>query len=173
MAVIRLNESEFKGLITKCVRSVLNEYNTSNSGDEFYTRLSDIVDELSHYNFRGEIVYCNAGHNPPCILTHRGEVKPLPMSNDAMVGAVDGLEYTDATLQLDHGDTLFMYTDGVTEALDKDNGEFGEQRMQTTLAGAAGQDCQSMVESMKTAVAAFAGEAEQSDDITVMALKRL
>ena len=121
----------------------------------------------------GEIVYCNAGHNPPCILTHSGEVKPLPMSNDAMVGAVDGLEYTDATLQLDHGDTLFMYTDGVTEALDKDNGEFGEQRMQTTLAGAAGQDCQSMVESMKTAVAAFAGEAEQSDDITVMALKRL
>ena len=121
----------------------------------------------------GEIVYCNAGHNPPCILTHSGEVKPLPMSNDAMVGAVDGLEYTDATIQLGHGDTLFMYTDGVTEALDKDNGEFGEQRMQTTLAGTAGQDCQSMVESMKTAVAAFAGEAEQSDDITVMALKRL
>ena len=59
MAVIRLNESEFKGLITKCVRSVLNEYSTSNSGDEFYTRLCDIVDELSHYNFRGEIVYCN------------------------------------------------------------------------------------------------------------------
>ena len=59
MPVIRLNEGEFRGLITNCVRSVLNEYSTSNSGDEFYTRLSDIVNELSHYDFRGEVVYCN------------------------------------------------------------------------------------------------------------------
>ena len=121
----------------------------------------------------GEIVYCNAGHNPPCILSRDGKVKPLPLSQDAMVGAVDGLEYHDETLQLNHGDMLFLFTDGVTEALNNNNEEFGEQRLVETLAAAANQDCMSTVNRMKTAVAAFAGEAEQSDDITVLALKRL
>ena len=66
-----------------------------------------------------------------------------------------------------------MYTDGVTEALNTKSEEFGEQRLEEALAGAARQDCRGLVDTTKAAVAAFAGEAEQSDDITVLALKRL
>ena len=120
----------------------------------------------------GEISYCNAGHNPPYILKRGGAVEVLPMSQDPMVGAIDGIEYHGATLQLDHGDSLVMFTDGVTEAMNAQNEEFGEERLEDTLAEVTMHNCQQIVEAIKADVAAFVGDAEQSDDITVLALKR-
>ena len=120
----------------------------------------------------GEISYCNAGHNPPYILKRGGAVEVLPMSQDPMVGAIDGIEYHGATLQLDHGDSLVMFTDGVTEAMNAQNEEFGEERLEDTLAEVTMHNCQQIVEAIKVDVAAFVGDAEQSDDITVLALKR-
>lgn len=121
----------------------------------------------------GEINYCNAGHNPPYILKHDGKVEPLPTMGDCMVGAIDGLPYHEATLQLEKGDALVMYTDGVTEAMNIDYQQFGEERLEETLEDVAMHNCQEMVDAIKSDVAAFAGEAEQSDDITVLTLKRL
>ena len=120
----------------------------------------------------GEISYCNAGHNPPYILKRGGAVEVLPMSQDPMVGAIDGIEYHGATLQLDHGDSLVMFTDGVTEAMNAQNEEFGEERLEDTLAEVTMHNCQQIVEAIKADVAAFVGDAEQSDDITILALKR-
>ena len=120
----------------------------------------------------GEVSYCNAGHNPPYILKRGGAVEVLPMSQDPMVGAIDGIEYHGATLQLDHGDSLVMFTDGVTEAMNAQNEEFGEERLEDTLAEVTMHNCQQIVEAIKADVAAFVGDAEQSDDITVLALKR-
>lgn len=121
----------------------------------------------------GEINYCNAGHNPPYVLKHDGKVEPLPTMGDPMVGAIDGLPYHEATLQLEKGDALVMYTDGVTEAMNIDYQQFGEERLEETLEDVAMHNCQEMVDAIKSDVAAFAGEAEQSDDITVLTLKRL
>ena len=121
----------------------------------------------------GAVTYCNAGHNPPYILTRKGEITPLPMSTDPMAGAIDGITYHEGTLQLESGDALVMFTDGVTEAMNTANEEFGEQRLEDTLEDVAMHNCQQMVDAIKADVAAFAGEAEQSDDITVLALKRL
>ena len=121
----------------------------------------------------GEVTYCNAGHNPPYILKHKGDISPLPMSTDPMAGAIDGITYHEGTLKLEKGDALVMFTDGVTEAMSTANEEFGEQRLEDTLEDVAMHNCQQMVEAIKADVAAFAGEAEQSDDITVLALKRL
>ena len=121
----------------------------------------------------GAVTYCNAGHNPPYILTRKGEITPLPMSTDPMAGAIDGISYHEGTLQLESGDALVMFTDGVTEAMNTANEEFGEQRLEDTLEDVAMHNCQQMVDAIKADVAAFAGEAEQSDDITVLALKRL
>ena len=121
----------------------------------------------------GEVSYCNAGHNPPYVLKKNGEVTALPMSEDPMVGAIDGIEFHEASLQLEHGDSLVMFTDGVTEAMNVNNEEFGEQRLEDTLADVTMHSCLQMVEAVKTDVAAFAGEAEQSDDITVLTLRRL
>ena len=121
----------------------------------------------------GEINYCNAGHNPPYVLKRNGQVEALPMSQDPMVGAIDGIDYHEASLQLDQGDALVMFTDGVTEAMNIQNEEFGEERLEDTLDEVALHNCQQIVDAIKADVAAFAGEAEQSDDITVLALKRL
>ena len=121
----------------------------------------------------GEVTYCNAGHNPPYILKHKGDISPLPMSTDHMAGVIDGITYHEGTLKLEKGDALVMFTDGVTEAMSTANEEFGEQRLEDTLEDVAMHNCQQMVDAIKADVAAFAGEAEQSDDITVLALKRL
>ena len=121
----------------------------------------------------GEITYCNAGHNPPYVVKRSGEVTALPMSSDPMAGAIDGIDYHECHLQLEKGDALVMFTDGVTEAMNVQNEEFGEERLEDTLAEVTLHNCQQMVEAIKTDVAAFAGDAEQSDDITVLALKCL
>lgn len=95
------------------------------------------------------------------------------MSQDPMVGAIEGIDYHEESLQMDKGDALVMFTDGVTEAMNLNFEEFGEERLEDTLEEVALHNCQQMVDAIKADVAAFAGEAEQSDDITVMAIKRL
>ena len=121
----------------------------------------------------GEVSYCNAGHNPPYLLKRNGKIEALPMSKDTMVGAFDGLEFHNVSLQLDHGDALVMYTDGVTEAMNPENEEFGEARLEDTLEEVTLHNCQQIIDAIKADVATFTGEAEQSDDITILALKRI
>ena len=120
----------------------------------------------------GEITYCNAGHNPPYILKSDGSTEVLPMPQDFLVGAIEGLEYHDQHMKLEPGETLVMFTDGVNEAMNIDYKEFGDDRLEASLKKCAGQDCQQIIDTVKADVAEFVGEAEQSDDITLFALKR-
>ena len=125
------------------------------------------------YNIEtGEIHYCNAGHNPPYILKKNGTLEALQMSKDPMVGAVEGLTFHEETVKLDAGATLFMFTDGVTEATNATFEEYGESRLEATLKGCTGESCQEMIETVTQNVKAFVGDAEQSDDITMLVLKR-
>lgn len=121
----------------------------------------------------GDIEYCNAGHNPPYVLRQSGELSALPLPADPMVGAIDGLEFHVANLRLNPGDMLVLFTDGVTEAMNTQYEEFGEQRLEATLSRLKGADCKHTVETIKADTTAFSGEAEQSDDITILAIKRL
>jgi sigma-B regulation protein RsbU (phosphoserine phosphatase) len=121
----------------------------------------------------GELTYCNAGHNPPYLLKKNGQVEALPITGDTIVGALDGIVYHDKTLQLDHGDSLVMFTDGVTEAVNAEFEEFGDKRLTETLEEVTLYSCQQMIDAVKSDVAAFVDGAEQSDDITVMAMKRI
>ena len=121
----------------------------------------------------GTMTYCNAGHNPPYLLKANGEVTALPMTGDAMVGAIDDLDYHEATVTLEKSDALVMFTDGVTEAVNTTYEEFGEKRLTATLGQLAKANCQQIIDSVKADVAAFVGEAEQSDDITLLTVKRI
>ena len=126
------------------------------------------------YNIRtGEVVYSNAGHNPPYLVKADGSVKALPLSKDIVAGAIDDFQYTEETLQLEKGDTLLLYTDGVTEAINPEEKEYGEDRLSMLLYQSSSLNCQEIVDKVKADVKAFVGEAEQSDDITLLALKRL
>lgn len=126
------------------------------------------------YNIKtGVIKYCNAGHNPPYILKSNGEAVELPMSEDLAVGVFDGVDFHDNQVQLEKGDSIVMFTDGVTEAMNVESEEFGNERLEKALGGEAGQSCQHIIDTVKTDLKTFVGDADQSDDITMLVLKRL
>ena len=125
------------------------------------------------YNIHtGEVTYANAGHNPPYLVRADGSVEMLPLSKDIVAGAFDDFQYSQESLQLEPGDTLLLYTDGVTEAINTEDKEYGEGRLEKQLAQCSNLSCQEIIDKVKEDVKAFAGEAEQSDDITLFALKR-
>jgi sigma-B regulation protein RsbU (phosphoserine phosphatase) len=124
------------------------------------------------YNTKtGLVTYCNAGHLPPHVLRADGSTESLPLPENMVLGLREGATYQEGTLQLEHGDTLVMYTDGVNEAFDSNFQEYGDERMQQLLEQQKGQDCRTIIEAQMNDVKSFAGNAPQSDDITIMALK--
>ena len=125
------------------------------------------------YNIQtGEVTYTNAGHNPPYLIKADGSIEQLPLSKNIAAGVFDSFQFSEDTLQLEHGDMLLLYTDGVTEATDIEFKEYGEKRLEELIKQNAKADCQTMIDVVKSDVKAFAGEAEQSDDITLLTLKR-
>lgn len=126
------------------------------------------------YNIRtGEVTYTNAAHNPPYVIKAGGSVKKFPYSQNIIAGIVKDYHFTEETLQLEPGDTLLLYTDGVTEAINTKEEEYGEERLESLLRNASKTNCQQVIDMVKADVKAFEGDAEQSDDITLLALKRL
>jgi len=130
---------------------------------------------LAIVNFRtGRLTYCNAGHNPPYIARAGGGLDCLKKRHGVVMGAMEGLAYSESTEELGHGETLFVFTDGVTEAMDPAERLYGEERLEQLLAGATGgSDPESVTRDSLEAVEAFANGAEQSDDITILAYQAL
>ena len=126
------------------------------------------------YNIRtGEVTYCNAGHNPPHILKSDCTIEILPKPKSMVVGAFALAKYKEDTLQLEKGDTLVMFTDGVTEAMNPNREEFGIERLNDSLKDVAYRSCAEIIETVKGDIKDFADGAEQSDDITMLVIKRL
>ncbi|MBP5386145.1 MAG: SpoIIE family protein phosphatase [Prevotella sp.] len=126
------------------------------------------------YNLKtGEVTYTNAGHNPPYVVKADGSLQKFPFSKNVIAGIVEGYHFTEETFMLEHGDMLLLYTDGVTEAVDSDCKEYGEERLEALLKSAPQSSCQQMIDLVKADVKAFAEDAEQSDDITLLAIKRI
>jgi sigma-B regulation protein RsbU (phosphoserine phosphatase) len=119
----------------------------------------------------GELAMANAGHEPPVLLRADGRREWLAVPPGGPLGFEAQDEYALWTGRLGHGDTLVLYTDGVTEAFDPANLAFGEQRLLDALA--PGREAQGQCEALLVAVQAFAAGAPQSDDITVLALRYL
>lgn len=126
------------------------------------------------YNTKtGLVTYSNAGHNPPHLLRQDGTVSELPMSENTILGVFDNFEYKENILQLEQGETLVMFTDGVTEAEDAEYNEFGTERLDNILHQHVNSSCQQIIEGVKAGIKEFVGNAEQSDDITMLVVKRL
>ena len=103
----------------------------------------------------GLVEFTNAGHNPPYILHADGTVEMLNTASNLVLGAVEGIPFTDETLQLNPGDALMMYTDGVTEAENKEHDQFGTTRLEAELAGLKGADSKQIVEAVNAKVKEF------------------
>ena len=120
----------------------------------------------------GAMDFCNAGHPAPFLLSAAG-VAPLDSERNVALGAMPGLAYHASAAQLAPGDALFLYTDGVTEALADGDQFYGPARLQGTLAGVAALGVEKITRGVVGDVRAFCGEREQSDDISVMSLRWL
>ena len=120
----------------------------------------------------GTMHFANGGHNLPYIVRASGEVEPLECDSGVVLGVLPGFEFPAGSIKLGPGDSVFFYTDGVTEAMDPDGEEYGEAEMCAVLERAAGSGPRQMIDDIVAAVRAHAGEAPQSDDLTCLCLWR-
>ena len=128
----------------------------------------------------GVVHVANAGHNPP-VLIRDGKAEYIVLKPGLMLAGMDGMVYREQTLQLQKGDILYLYTDGVTEAMDADENQYGEDRLLKLLSfgenvpapsgdtGIAGAVC----ELVSADIDRFVNGAEQSDDITMLCVRYL
>ena len=119
----------------------------------------------------GELAYCNGGHNLPYIQSKSGDVKELENVGGLLLGKFEGAPYEMNTIQLDPGDAVVTFTDGVTEAEDEGDGFFDEERVIEFLQKHPGKSLESLVKGIFLEVMKFTGAAEQSDDITVLSVR--
>lgn len=121
----------------------------------------------------GRVKCSNAGHNLPFILRADGSLERLPKIEGIALGVVEDFSFASYDFTLRKGDTLLLYTDGVNEAMNQADELFGEERMEEVAQKNSNAAASGLTKALKDAVKDFAGPIEQSDDITVMALKYL
>lgn len=151
----------------ECIATVNDILCNESVGSMFVTVFYGIYDMQT-----GAIDYTCAGHNPPYILHADGSVEMLKTECNLVLGAVDGVTFKNQSLQLNFGDALVMYTDGVTEAENREHAQFGESRLEATLAELKGAPSKQIVETIKTKIREFTDGAAQSDDITQLVIRR-
>ena len=118
----------------------------------------------------GQLRFVNAGHNPPLIRRGEGEFAFLKAEHGFVLAGLEGTRYREQSARLEPGDTLFLYTDGVTEATDRSNCLYGEERLCATLNLGQGLSVEQLCRAVKADIDRFAGDAPQFDDITMLAL---
>jgi sigma-B regulation protein RsbU (phosphoserine phosphatase) len=121
----------------------------------------------------GKFVYVNAGHNPPLVYRHKEKkFAYMDVKRNFVMGGMDELDYVGQELTLEPGDKLFLYTDGVTEALSEDEELYGEERLLKCLNEMQADDMplKEIQQHVQQDLQKHVGEAEQSDDITMLAL---
>lgn len=159
-----LSEPSLPTLIGK----VNNELCEEADAGMFVTLLVTILDTQT-----GELEYCNAGHLSPFLLGLDGEVTPLDGGHAPALALAPGLEFRSAKHQLVPGAGVFMFTDGVTEALSKSRDFYTPRRLQIVLKDVYSLPVQRITRSVVQDVRTFAADQEQADDISVLALRWL
>ncbi len=148
------------------IMSVVNEQLArDNESCMFVTLFCGILDTDT-----GEITYACAGHNPPLIIESGGQARFLDPVRSLVAGASDMAVYRSYELKLDEGDTLLLYTDGVTEAMNLAQELYAEERLLRDAAILAHNSPRELIEGLISRVRSFADGAPQSDDITMLAL---
>ena len=148
------------------IASANNLLAANNRETMFTTLFCGVLDEPA-----GTLTYCNCGHNPPLVL-RRGESKfeTLRPSGPAL-GIMEDISYKAGSVTLAPGDVLLLYTDGVTEAENRQSAQFGETRLEQAILAVHDQPARKIVEHLIECVTDFADGAPQSDDITCIAVR--
>jgi sigma-B regulation protein RsbU (phosphoserine phosphatase) len=119
----------------------------------------------------GKVLFSNAGHNPPLVKHADGTYEYLKSRPSLFLASMEGIKYRKNELELAPGDAIYLYTDGVTEATDANDGLYGENRLHAILEKYKDASPKVICDEVKRDVDAFVGEAPQFDDITMLALR--
>lgn len=149
------------------VRSVNDALSSENADGLFVTAWIGVVDLKT-----GCVTYVNAGHNPPLVKDAAGVVRCLEGKPDLPLAAIEGVTYESHELHLQRGETLLLYTDGITEAKDEASQFFGEARLTEAFA-AAPNAADSVCRTVVALTDAFVDVAPQADDMTLLAYRFL
>ena len=150
----------------KALTKVNEELARSNSANMFLTAWAGVLDLET-----GIVTFANAGHNLPFVVSGKRAPVPLTTVSGPVLAFMDGVVYRPGAVQLELGDAIFLYTDGVTEALDVKKRLFGDERLLDALKVVKEPDPHALSNVVRMAVAAFTEGAPQADDITVLALR--
>jgi len=120
----------------------------------------------------GELTFCNAGHNPPLIIRANGTWEQL-RGGGPVVGILATIEYQEHHVRLEEGDTLVIYSDGVTEAENQSRAEFEVEGLVQAVIASRRLPAEKIIEEVNRAVAEFTAGAPQSDDITLVVARRV
>ena len=133
----------------------------------FVTAFCGVLDPSS-----GEVTFSNAGHNRPYLRTAGGHVRQIEARAGLVLGVLPTFSYTDETLTLDRGSTLYLFTDGISEATNPTEEMFTEARLQSALEDCQVQDARGIALATLDAVDKFVEGAPQADDITLLCVQR-
>lgn len=148
----------------QCLEAVNNMLVESSREEIFVTVFYGVFDRST-----GVLTYANGGHNPPCIV-HDGKVEVLPLTGGVVLSMFGGLRYRENSVRIPAGGKLYLFTDGVNEAVNTKLEEFGDDRLHQALLDSCSLGPGDTVEEILRRVEGFAGEADQADDITMLTL---
>lgn len=170
-------------VITKTL--LKNEAQNGSTPAEVFTRVNQLLCEgneaglfvtswMGYLNTEtGLLTYVNAGHNPPLIRQKGGNYEYLRSRPGFVLAGMEGLRYRQNELMLEPGDEIYLYTDGITEAINHDGAMYGEDRLKESLNCLIGCPSQAIIEGIAADGVYFAGDTEQFDDMTMLALRYL
>jgi len=162
LAEIR-NEFAIRAVMRK-VNLLLHE---STERDRFVTAFYGLLD------WRNSVVtFANAGHNPPLLLRADGTTESL-IEGGVALGVLEDARYEERPIALGHGDNLVLYTDGVSEAENENNDQFGPERIEQIVRANPGHSARELTQDIVAAVLDWAGERGPNDDLTLLVVKKL
>lgn len=138
----------------------------ANSEGLFITAFEGVLDLVT-----GKFRYVNAGHEMPFICKKNENYKPYPIKAGIILAGMENTKYTSGEFILEPGDKIFEYTDGVTEATNKDKQLFGMKRLEETLSKYSDKSVNELLPLVKKDIDTFVGDAPQFDDITMICLE--
>jgi sigma-B regulation protein RsbU (phosphoserine phosphatase) len=160
---VSLSDSEFVHDVVKLTSDYIA---THHSGSMFVTLFFGVLDIHT-----GLLTYVNAGHNPPLVVNSAGAVKSELKPTGPAVGLFPFLDFDSQQLTFEPGDLLMTFTDGVPEARGPDGEFFGEERLLSLLQEPA-SSASTLLDRVEASLQDHLGDAEQSDDVTMLAVRR-
>lgn len=151
--------------VNKIVEQINNELCQGNENSMFVTFFLGVLDTET-----GIVEYCNAGHNHPYIIRKNNKLETINVTHGTPIGIFEDTEYSFDTFKLEKNESIVLFTDGVTEAMNINNKLYSEERLEKLLNNNLDHNPLTIIKNIVKDVDGFVGKAEQSDDITMLSL---